>query len=130
MPTFTSQETVLAVEETCALNSRVADIDREKPQDALSTRRELVTITVSRDDCAKLKSAGGPHPTHIDGALRHYLNVMKETPQPRRFHRLGWRRGPVVRFLCAIPKHLSDGIRSLSGRFDSHTIQAFRIFFL
>jgi hypothetical protein len=73
---------------------------------------------------------GGPQPTHIDTALRHYLNLVKETPLSPQTDNLGWRRGPVVSFLCAIPKHLSDEIRGLSGRFDSHTIQAFRLFFL
>ncbi|MFH1116171.1 MAG: hypothetical protein V1792_19845 [Pseudomonadota bacterium] len=97
---------------------------------SLCARRELVTITILRDDYARLKAAGGIQPTYIADALWNYLNVMKDAPRCDGADSPAWLRGPVVSFLCAIPKTLSDGIRNLSGRFDSHTIQAFRLFFV
>lgn len=130
MPTFSSQRTVLAEKETYVLGGGLARVDCEALQDTFSSRRELVTITVSRDDFLRLRAVGGPNANHIEGALRHYMNVMRQTPHYPLPDSPAWLRGPVMSFLAAIPRHLSDGIRSLSGRFDNHTIRAFRLFLL
>ncbi len=44
------------------VNLKIVPSDREALPECLSTRRELVTITVLREDYAKLKAVGGPHP--------------------------------------------------------------------
>ncbi len=101
-----------------------------EPRKRHTPKRELVTITVTKEDYARLKAVGGPHPSYIDMALRHYLRVIKETGSYPQVNDAGWRRGPVMTFLCAIPNHLSDEIRHLTGRFDSHTIEAVRLYLL
>ena len=93
-------------------------------------KHELVTITVTKHDYAKLKAAGGPHPSYINMALSHYLRLIKEAESYPLVGAVGWRRGPVMSFMCAIPNHLSDEIRLLAGRFDSHTIEAVRLYLL
>jgi hypothetical protein len=130
MPTLSPHNAVSVEGETWRINLAIVPVDCEPRHTAFSSRRELVTMTVSREDYAKLKAVGGPRPAHIDSALRQYLSVMKETPLYAPPDNPAWRRGPVVSFLCAIPRQLCDEIRSLSGRFDSHTIRAFRLFFL
>ena len=40
---------------------------------------ELVTITVTKEDYAKLKAVGGPDPSYVYLALNHYLRLIKET---------------------------------------------------
>ena len=95
-----------------------------------SNRRELVTVTVTEEDFGKLKAAGGPRPSQICAALNRYLHVMSETGRRSQTNLQGWFRGPVVSFPCALPKSLSDEIRNLAGRFDSHTIDAVRLFFV
>jgi hypothetical protein len=130
MPSLSPEITISVEDRSLDLDLRIVPVDCKPLHGTFSTRRELVTITVLREDYAKLKAAGGPHPTYIVDALHHYLNVIKETHPYPQTDSPGWRRGPVVTFLCAIPKPLSNEIRGLSGRFDSHTIQAFRLFCL
>ncbi len=130
MPSISPGDAFSVENRSWRISLKIAPSDCKPRPACLSARRELVTITVLREDYAKLKAVGGPYPTHIDIALRHYLNAIKETPTTPQTGNIGWRRGPVVSFLCAIPKHLSDEIRGLSGRFDNHTIQAFHLFFL
>ena len=94
-----------------------------------STRRELVTVTVQRRDYEKLKAAGDPDSDDIIIALRHYLDLIRETDWRPSEASFGWERGPVVHFFTAMPKDLADEIRNLPGRFDGHTIEAIRLFF-
>jgi hypothetical protein len=102
----------------------------EERQDTLSQRRELVTITVTEEDFLRLKASGGLWQDQLGVALRRYLHI-KETPRRRvQTNTHGWTRGPVVSFPAAIPKVITDRIRNLGGRFDNHTIEAVRVFFL
>lgn len=94
-----------------------------------STRRELVTVTVTAQDYAALKAAGGPKPDQISVALTRYLHVMKAAESRPQMNGPGWWRGPVISFQCVISKALSDEIRNLGGRLDSHMIEAVRLFF-
>lgn len=93
-----------------------------------STKREIVTITVTQADYAALKAAGGPDPDDITMALNYYVDLLRETDWRPQDISFGWSRGPVVHFLTAIPKYVADEIRSLPGRFDGHTIEAVRMF--
>jgi hypothetical protein len=93
-----------------------------------STKREIVTVTVTRADYFALKAIGGPYPDEITKALKYYVDLVRETDWRPRDISFGWSRGPVVHFLTAIPKNVADQIRSLPGRFDGHTIEAVRIF--
>lgn len=93
-----------------------------------STKREILTITVTSADYAALKAAGGPNPDHITTALKYYVDLVRETDWRPQDISFGWSRGPVVHFLTAIPKNVADEIRRLPGRFDGHTIEAVRIF--
>jgi hypothetical protein len=103
-------------------------VDFSRRQDGGSTKREIVTITVTRADYAALKAAGGPDPDEVTTALKYYLDLLRETDWRPRDISFGWSRGLVVHFLTAIPKDLADEIRSLPGRFDGHTIEAVRMF--
>lgn len=87
-------------------------------------RRELVSVAVTKEDYEKLKATGGPHPDQISTALQYYLDIVVKTETHLTAGDLGWNRGPVTIFLCALPKNLLDDVRNLSGRFDSHTIEA------
>jgi len=98
-------------------------------QSGPSTKRELVTITVTQQDYADLKAAGGPDPDDIISALGHYVNLMNQTDWRPLRNSFGWSRGPVAHFLIAIPKGLAAQIRDLPGCFDGHTIEAVRVFF-
>jgi len=91
-----------------------------------SRKKELVTITLTQEDYEKLKAAGGHLQSQVERALGNYLKARRHLQVTN----LGWQRGPVMSFLCAIPKNLSNQIRNLSGRFDSHTILAFRMYLL
>jgi len=92
----------------------------------LLSKRELVTITVVKEDYEMLKSLGGPNQSQVERALNTYLSSISKAHPP--VHKSSWQRGQTIRFLCAIPHNLSNEIKRLSGRFDSHTIRAFRIF--
>jgi len=92
-----------------------------------STRRELVTVTVERRDYEKLKADGDPYSNEVIMALRHYVDLIRETDWRPSEASFGWERGPVVHFFSAIPKDLADQIRNLPGRFDGHTIEAVRL---
>lgn len=94
-----------------------------------SARRELVTITVTAQDYAALKEAGGPTQDQISAALSRYLHIMKAAESRPQMNGPGWWRGPVITFQCVISKALSDEIRNLGGRLDSHMIEAVRLFF-
>jgi len=93
-------------------------------------RREIVSVAVTEEDYARLKAAGGPHPDQIGTALRYYLHAIGTTSTRRRIRDVGWARGPVMIFLCALPKQLLDQVRNLTGRFDTHTIEAVRLYML
>jgi hypothetical protein len=92
------------------------------------SRPEIVTIVIRREDYARLKHAGGPRPDQICMALRHYLKVLGETrwrPEARTEQALSTQ---VTTYQCGVPKDLCDEIRRLPGRFDTHTIEAVRLF--
>ncbi len=93
-----------------------------------STKREIVTITVTQADYDVLRAAGGPDPDDLTMALNYYVDLLRETDWRPQDISFGWSRGPVVHFLTAIPKNVADEIRSLPGRFDGHTIEAVRLF--
>jgi hypothetical protein len=93
-------------------------------------RLELVSVTVTKEDYAKLKATGGPHPDQISMALRYYLDKVNKTSRHLHVSDLGWNRGPVTTFPCALPKSLLDDVRNLEGRFDSHTIEAVKRYIL
>ncbi len=92
--------------------------------------QEIITVLVRVEDYNTLKKEGGPRPDQITLALRHYLQLIKETkwkPEMNAFQNAG---GRVKTFRCAIPKALRDEIRDLGGRFDAHTLEAVRLFLL
>ena len=102
--------------------------DLSHRQGGPSTKREILTITVTHGDYVSLKAAGGPDPAYITMALRYYIALLRETDWRPQGVSFGWSRGPVVHFLTAIPKDVADEVRGLPGRFDGHTIEAVRIF--
>jgi len=102
----------------------------EERLNVLSQRRELVTMTVAEEDFRRLKASGGLLADQLGAALHRYLHIKENAARRAQRNGHGWARGPVVSFPCAIPKTLTDDIRNLGGRFDSHTIEAVRIFFL
>jgi len=102
----------------------------EERHNGLSKRRELVTITVTQEDFRRLKASGGSWPDQLIMALRRYLHIREEDRWRTQMNAAGWHRGHVISFPCAIPKTLSDEIRNLGGRFDTHTIEAVRLFCL
>jgi hypothetical protein len=68
---------------------KVASLDLRPPGvDAggvASTRREVVTVAVKKEDYERLKAAGGPDPEHIRTALAYYVDLVRETGRrPRR----------------------------------------------
>jgi len=93
-------------------------------------RRELVTITVTQEDFRRLKDSGGSRADQLIIALRRYLHIRGEDRRRTQINAAGWHRERVTSFPCAIPKTLSDEIRNLGGRFDTHTIEAVRLFCL
>jgi len=97
---------------------------------SFSAPNELVTIVLRKDDYAALKKAGGPRPDQVHMALRHYLTVIADgkTLPPVDSGRCF--RGNVINFQCSLQKDLCEEIRRMGGRFDSHTIEAFRLFLL
>ena len=93
-------------------------------------RPEIVTVVIRREDYAKLKHAGGPRPDQICMALRHYLKILGEMEwRPSVIDHNGHSQD-VKTFQCGVPKDVCDEIRSLPGRFDTHTIEAMRLFLL
>ena len=102
----------------------------EERQNLSPKRLELVTITVTEDDFRRLKASGGLLADQLGMALRRYLHIKEKASRHAQMNGHGWARGPVVSFPCAISKTLTDEIRNLGGRFDTHTIDAARIFFL
>ena len=108
--------------------STITPGDFSHRQGGPSTKREIVTITVTSRDYAALKAAGGPDPAYIATALRYYIGLLRKTDWRPQGVSFGWSRGPVVHFLTAIPKDVADEVRSLPGRFDGHTIEAVRMF--
>lgn len=102
----------------------------EERQNVSSKRRELVTVTVTEEDFRRLKASGELLVDQLGMALRRYLHIKEKASRRAQMNGHGWARGPVVSFPCAISKTLTDEIRNLGGRFDSHTIEAVRIFFL
>ena len=112
------------------INTELGPINVRRCESGQPSRRELVTITVTKEDYEKLKVVVGPLQKHVDRALLNYLKAIQQTSRRSQVDDLGWQRGPMMSFLCAIPKNVSEQIRRLSGRFDTHTIQAFRIFLL
>jgi hypothetical protein len=91
---------------------------------------EMVTIAITQEDYDELKKSGGPRADQIHMALRHYLKMLNET---------GWRPmsngiermySTCTIFQCAVQKALCDEIRDLGGRFDTHTMEAVRLFLL
>jgi len=102
--------------------------DLNRRQTVQSTKREIVTITVTRADYSTLKAMDGPYPDEITKALQYYVDLVRETDWRPRGVSFGWSRGPVVHFLTAIPKVIADQVRSLPGRFDGHTIEAVRLY--
>ena len=99
------------------------------PARKIRRRLELVNVSVAKDDYEKLKAFGGCNRDHIEMALSSYLHLMKNTTLPRGAMGLGWRRGPVISFLCTLPKELLVELRNLPGRLDDHVIQAVRLLF-
>lgn len=93
-------------------------------------RRELVTVTVTKEDFRRLKAAGALWQDQVRVALRRYFHIKEKARRSAQISAHGWSRGPVVSFSCAIPKTLTDEIRNLGGRFDSHTMEAVRLFFV
>ena len=93
-------------------------------------RLELVSVTVTKENYAKLKATGGPHPDQISTALRYYLDAVNKASMHLHVSDVGWNRGPVTTFPCALPKSLLDDVRNLEGRFDSHTIEAVKRYVL
>jgi hypothetical protein len=92
--------------------------------------QEIITVLVRVEDYKVLKKEGGPRPDQISLALRHYLQLIRETkwkPEMNSFRNAG---GRVRTFRCAIPKMLRDEIRDLGGRFDAHTLEAVRLYLL
>lgn len=105
-----------------------------KALDEMHTRpncgQEIITVLVRVEDYKVLKKDGGPRPDQISLALRHYLQLIRETkwkPEMNTFRNAG---GRVKTFRCAIPKALRDEIRDLGGRFDAHTLEAVRLYLL
>jgi len=102
----------------------------ERLRTSLSAPNELVTVVLRKEDYAELKKIGGPRSDQVHMALRHYLSFIGEgrnlpaVDGPRCF------RGNVINFQCSLQKDLCEDIRRLGGRFDSHTIEAFRLFLL
>lgn len=111
------------------MNSSTAACHFNGRQSMAFPKRELVMVTVTQEDYAKLKAAGGPHPGDIASALRYYLSFVRKTGLLLYGNSFEWNRGPVAHFVTAMPKDLVAQIRNLPGRFDSHTIEAMRIFF-
>ena len=109
--------------------ARVVTIAVGAPEREVRRRIELVNITVARADYEKLKALGGTSADYIEMALSLYVQERKSVPFRRDPASLGWRRGPVITFPCAIPKDLMDEVRSLPGRFDEHAIDALRLLF-
>jgi hypothetical protein len=101
----------------------------QERQNMSSQRRELVTVTVTEEDFRRLKTSGGLLADRLGMALRRYLHIKESAAGRAQMNRHGWARGPVVSFPCAISKTLTDKIRNLGGRFDSHTIEAVGLFF-
>jgi hypothetical protein len=101
----------------------------EERQNMSSQRRELVTVTVAEEDFRRLKASESLLADQLGMALRRYLHIIQNAAGRVQMNRHGWARGPVVSFPCAISKTLTDEIRNLGGRFDSHTIEAVGLFF-
>ncbi len=114
------------VPETAESSTTQGDVNHR--QTGPSTKREIVTITVTRADYSTLKAIGGPYPDEITKALQYYVELVRTTDWRPRDISFGWSRGPVVHFLTAIPKPIADQVRSLPGRFDGHTLEAIRLF--
>jgi hypothetical protein len=76
-----------------------------------------------------MKAAGGPHPDHIQTALKQYVDAVRKTGRSPCKVSFGWKRGEVVYIPVAITKDLADEIRTLPGRFDGHTIEAVHLLF-
>jgi hypothetical protein len=100
------------------------------PLRKIRKRLELVNVTIARNDYEKLKVFGGCNRDYIEMALNCYLHSMKNKPLPSGATKWGWNRGPVVSFLCTLPKDLLDDVRNLPGRLDDHTMQAVQLLFL
>jgi hypothetical protein len=111
-------------------NAEAMHVVLEERPNGSPERRELVTITVTKEDFRKLKADGALRTDQVRVALRRYLHIKEKARRGAHIGADGWSRGPVVSFSCAMPKTLTDQIRSLGGRFDSHTIEAVRLFFL
>jgi hypothetical protein len=91
-------------------------------------RPEIVTVVIRREDYAKLKHTGGPRPDQICMALRHYLKILVETEWRPAGNGQQGKTQDVTTFQCGVPKDVCDEIRSLPGRFDTHTMEAMRLF--
>lgn len=101
-----------------------------EPLKANSSRSEICTVVLRLEDYAELKKVGGPRTDQIHMALQYYLRMIKDgrgSPAPRGKNLF---RGNVVNFQCALSKDLCREVRQLGGRFDSHTIEAIRLFLL
>lgn len=94
-----------------------------------SSRRELVSVTVTKEDYERLKAAGCLHSDYVVPALWYYVKLIRETSWRPQANSFGWGRSAVVSFPCAIPIDLLDEIRNLPRRFDGHTIEAMHLFF-
>jgi len=121
---------VLSTTNTVSSNAEFRPVNVQGCESSQPSKREIVTVTLTQEDYEKLKAAGSPLQAHVDRALLNYLRAIHQTSIHPQVDDSGWQRGPVTSFLCAIPKNLSEQMRNLSGRFDSHTIQAFRIYLL
>jgi hypothetical protein len=102
-------------------------IDMHRYLNSRSTKHELLTILIRKEDYAKLKAQGGPRHDQIILAFRHYLELLRESD---------WRPNPalvlagarVTTFQCAVDKDLCEQIRGLEGRLVVHTLEAIRRF--
>lgn len=104
-------------------------IDFKHSPSRSSSRGELVSITVTKEDYERLKASGGLHSDYVVPALWYYLKLMRETSWRPQANSFGWGRSPVVSFPCAIPVDLLEEMRNLPRRFDGHTIEAIHLFF-
>jgi hypothetical protein len=90
---------------------------------------EIVTIMLRQQDYSILKKDGGPRPDQIVMALRHYLNLIKESKWRPQMN-AGDLIGKLTVYKCPITRDIYEELRGLGGRFDQHTIEAIRLFLL
>jgi len=95
-----------------------------------SSRNEICTVVLRREDYTELKKVGGPRTDQVHMALQHYLKMIREGKWLPAAGGKNCFRGNVVNFQCALRKDLCREVRKLGGRFDSHTIEAIRLFLL